>query len=530
MRIVTNDEMRQLDETAVNTIGIPSEILMENAGLEAARLISQTCVRKKYEGEVLIFCGKGKNGGDGLAVARRLIANGHRVRVFLLHSIDEYAGESAMNLNILKNLKAKVSVADTPAVIEEYFKSAVPPFIVVDAILGTGIKRDVEGLYYDSIEIINRYADEVISLDIPSGIVGDSGRLAGTSIHATSTISFGYPKLGHFLAPGAARRGKLYHVDLGFPRGWAKEGDKFLLTHESIAPLLQSRDRFGHKNSFGHCLLIGGSPGRVGAIVMASNSCLKMGTGLVTVASWEDSFPALEMKLSAEIMNFKITRESGNENEEFYVPKPGLSAFSSMIIGPGLGLRPDGGEVLRRLLQGYPGPLVIDADGLNLIAEYKFHDLIAKRQAPTVLTPHPGEMSRLLGTGKESIVDDPVACVKEGVERTGAIIVLKGATTLIHSTEGHTWFNHYPNDGMATAGSGDVLAGMIGGLLGQRMSPLEATRLGVYAHSLAGKFAAEHLGHRAMTALDIIGNIHLAFRDLRQHESGTVTGPCVELY
>lgn len=526
MRIVTNDEMKRLDESAVNTLGIPSAILMENAGLEAARIISGACVARKYEGEILIFCGKGKNGGDGLVVARRLIANGHRVRVFLLHSIDEYVDESATNLKILKNLKAKISVADGPAVVDEYFKSAVPPFFVVDALLGTGIKREIEGLYYDIVELINQYADETIALDIPSGVVGDSGRLAGSGVHATATVSFGYPKLGHFLAPGAARRGKLYHVDLGFPRAWAKEGDKFLLTHDNIAPLLQRRDRFGHKNSFGHTLLIGGSPGRVGAIVMASNSCLKMGTGLVTVASWEDSYQALEAKLSPEIMTFKVTREGG----QFYVPKPGLSAFSSIVVGPGMGLRSDGDQMLRQLLVEYTGPLVVDADGLNLIAEHKLHELISKRRAPTVLTPHPGEMARLLDAPKERIVEDPVACVREAVERTGAIVVLKGATTLIHSTEGHTWFNHYPNDGMATAGSGDVLAGMIGGLLGQRMNGIEATRLGVYVHSLAGKFAADHLGHRAMTALDIIGNVHLAFRDLRGYEPNKITSPCIELY
>jgi NAD(P)H-hydrate epimerase len=328
------------------------------------------------------------------------------------------------------------------------------------------------------------------------------------------------------LAPGAVRRGKLYHVDLGFPRAWDKEGDKLLLTHENTAPLLQQRDRFGHKNSFGHCLLIGGSPGRVGAIVMASNSCLKMGTGLVTVASWEDSYPAIEAKLSAEIMNFKIAKEG----EEYHVPKPGLSAFSSIVVGPGLGMRDEGAAMLRQLLTHYSGPLVIDADGLNIIAENKFHELIAKRRAPTVLTPHPGEMSRLIDASKEQVVEAPIACVREAVERTGAIVVLKGATTLIHSTEGKTLFNHYPNDGMATAGTGDVLAGMIGGLLGQKMSALDATRLGVYVHTLAGKFAAEALGHRAMTALDIIGNAHVAFRDLRGYETRKVTEPCTELY
>ncbi len=525
MRIVTNDEMKSLDDKAVEQIGIPSLVLMENAGLEASRVIHDHLLERNYVGEVLVFCGKGKNGGDGLVVARRLLANGHKVRVFLLHPEEHYTNEASVQLRILKNEKARISVVDSALVIEQYFQSATPPFIAVDALIGTGLKRSLEGLYYDVVEILNKYATEIISLDIPTGVMGDTGRIAGTAIDAIMTISFGYPKLGHFLPPGAAKRGELHHVDLGFPREWVKEGDKFLFTHDNTATLLQKRDRYGHKNSFGHCLLIGGSPGRIGAVEMASHSCLKMGTGLVTVASWEDSFPALEQKLSSEIMSFRIAKDSG----KFVVPSPGLSAFSSVVIGPGLGMRPDGAEVLSQLIDLYQGPLVIDADGLNLLAEHKFHSHLSKRRFPTVLTPHPGEMSRLLGISKDEVVEDPTRAVRTAVEYTGAIVVLKGATSLIHSADGMTWFNHYPNDGMATAGSGDVLAGMIGGLLGQRMNPVEATRLGVYIHSLSGEFAAKESGHRAMTALDIIDNIRLAFKDLRDYKTNQYTQPCINL-
>jgi len=525
MRIVTADEMRRIDTTATEQIGLPCAVLMENAGLEAARVISRFCVESKYEGEVLIFCGKGNNGGDGLVVARRLLANGHRVRVFLMHPESDYEREPRANLKILKNLKAKISIIDSPIVVEEYFKSATPPFIGVDALLGTGLARNIEGAYYDVIELLNEHCGSIISLDIPSGVMGDTGRIAGTSILATATVSFGYPKVGHFLTPGAARRGKLFNTDLSFPRTWGKEGDKFLLTHENTASLLQRRDRYGHKNSFGHCLLIGGSPGRIGAIVMASNSCLKMGTGLVTVASWEDSFPSLEVKLSSEIMNFRIIKSA----DGYEVPKPGLSAFSSIVIGPGFGLRDEAAELLKQLLMQYPGPLVIDADGLNLVAEHRLHDFLAKRLHPTVLTPHPGEMARLLGCAKEHVVENPIAAVREAVEKTNAIVLLKGASTVIHSSEGITWLNHYPNDGMATAGTGDVLAGMIGGLLGQRMHALEATRLGVYLHSLSGKLAAESCGHRSMTALDIIENIRCAFKELREHQNESVLSSCLEL-
>jgi hydroxyethylthiazole kinase-like uncharacterized protein yjeF len=525
MRVVGNDEMRLIDDEAIDRVGIPSLVLMENAGLEAARLISQRCRDLKYDGEVLVFCGKGKNGGDGLVVARRLLSSGHRVRIFLLHEQSHYAAESSANLTILKNQRARISVIESARFLEEYFSSAAPPYIAVDAMLGTGLKRNVEGLYFDVIEILNNNATEIISLDVPSGVNGDTGAIHGTSVLASATISFGYPKIGLFLAPGAARRGALYHVDLCFPKEWGAMGDKALLTKANTAGLLQDRDRFGHKNSFGHCLLVGGSPGRVGAIDMASRSCLKMGTGLVTVASWEESFPALEIKLASEVMNFRLSRDG----DTFVAPKPGISGFSAIVVGPGLGMRPEGAQLLKQLLVQYQGPLVIDADGLNLISDFKLYDYLTKRKHPTVLTPHPGEMARLLQKEKSAVVDNPVAAVREAVERTGAVVLLKGATTLIHSVEGVTWLNHYPNDGMATAGSGDVLAGIIGGLVGQKMHPTTATKLGVYLHSLAGKIAAQTQGHRAMTALDLVESLGRAFAELKIYKEQRFSSACEEI-
>lgn len=515
MRVVTNQEMRDLDQRAIDTVGIPSMVLMENAGLKAAKIIHNRCLEGQHKGELLIFVGKGKNGGDGLVVARHLLAWGHKVRIFLLHPFEEYQAESKLQLNILLQTKAKVSFVESKAILDAYFQSAVAPFFIVDALLGTGITRPVEGLYYDVIEAINQYGDEIIALDIPSGISGNSGQVLGTSVLATQTISFGYPKLGHFFIPGAARRGKLFNVDLSFPLSWQKEGDKVLLEPSYAASLLKARDKFGHKNSFGHCLLIGGSPGRIGAIVMASQSCLKMGTGLVTVASWEDSYPSLEIKLSSEVMNFKIQRHDG----AFIMPPEGLSYFSSIVVGPGLGLRSEADSLMELLLKTYRGSLVIDADGLNLVAANpKLLELLCARQEPTVLTPHPGEMSRLLKWSKDKVLESPIDAVRKAVEVTHSVVLLKGPTTLIHSIEDTTWLSHYPNDGMATAGSGDVLAGMIGGLLGQRIDVLNAALLGVHVHSLAGRFAADQAGHRAMTASDLINHIQSAFQELRRYQ------------
>lgn len=244
---------------------------------------------------------------------------------------------------------------------------------------------------------------------------------------------------------------------------------------------------------------------------MAARACHKMGTGLVTVASWEEGFQSLLMKIPNETMAVPL-RWKGPELQEY---KENLESYSSIVIGPGLGLRPEAKIVLEEILTSYRGPVVLDADALNLVADHQLHDLIVQRRSPTVMTPHPGEMARLLGISKEEIRQDPAKALREAVKRTHAVVLLKGAATLIGSLEDQLFLNHYPNDGMATAGSGDVLAGMIGGLVGQGMDAFRGTLLGVFLHSLAGHYAAESHGHRSMTAPDIIENIGHAFKDIK---------------
>ncbi|NDD92822.1 NAD(P)H-hydrate dehydratase, partial [bacterium] len=356
------------------------------------------------------------------------------------------------------------------------------------------------------------HVEEVVALDIPTGVSGNTGSIQGTAIQATLTVSFGFPKLGHFLPPGAGRRGKLVNVDISLPPRFRREGDKFLLMPGRMAELIQQRDRYGHKNSFGHTLLIGGSRGRIGAITMAARACHRMGTGLVTVATWEECLDTLMMKLPDETMSVALP----SDQKEIESYRKFLANYSCVVIGPGLGSHPGGKQIVQEVLGGFQGPVVLDADALNIVADHKLHDYLVARKHPTVLTPHPGEMARLLEISKETVVEDPIQSLKTAVARTHSIVLLKGAATLISSPDEVLYLNHYPNDGMATAGSGDVLAGMIGGLLGQKMKPFEATQLAVYLHSLAGDFAARSHGHRSMTAPDIIESIAHAFQDLRQ--------------
>lgn len=525
LRICSASEMRELDDIAEREYLIDPSLLMENAGRAAAQITLERYPHAGRTTEVLIFAGKGNNAGDAFVVARRLMCLERRVRVFHLDSADNYKGPVKKNFEILKKMKAKLIQLDTISDLDEFLKASGGPFTIVDGILGTGLKGNLAGLIFDVVEKINELnAAEVISLDVPTGVSGDTGSVNGTAIQATFTISFGFPKLGHFLPPGAAKRGELINVDVSLPPRFRREGKVFLLMKGPMSDLIQTRDRYGHKNSFGHTLLIGGSTGRLGAIIMAARACHKMGTGLVTAATWDENLDALMMKLPNETMSVPI-KTSGPEFEAY---RKSLAQYSSIVVGCGLGLRPEGLDLMKELLATYRGPLVIDADALNLISDSRLHEYLVNRRAPTVLTPHVGEMARLLQCSKEEVTADPVRAVRRAVELTHAVVLLKGAATLIGSPDDTLYLNHYPNDGMATAGSGDVLAGMIGGLIGQKMNPYYGSLLGVYLHSLAGDFAAQEFGHRSMTAQNIIEKISHAFKDLKKvtdEGSGTLAAP-----
>ena len=514
IRICSSQEMRDIDHRAESEYGITAMLLMENAGRAATQVILERHPEAGRETEVLVFAGKGNNAGDAFVVARQLLCLERKVRVFHLAQEKDYSGPTAHHFSILKKLKAKVVYVENALDLEQFFSGSRGPYTVVDGILGTGLKGSLEGVYFDIVELINRQNfAHVVSLDIPTGVHGDTGSILGTAVQATLTVSFGFPKLGHFLPPGATRRGELVNVGISLPANVRHEGKIFLLQKAQMAKLLGERDRYGHKNSFGHTGFIGGSPGRIGAIAMASKACHKIGTGLVTVATWKDSFETLLHRVADETMAVPIQLEG----PELQMYRQMGSLYSSVVVGPGLGKRHEGKGLMEEILSNYRGPLVLDADALNLISDFELHALVQKRGGPTVLTPHPGEMARLLGKSKEEVVGDPVKAVEEAVDRTHAVVVLKGAATLIASPD-RIYLNHYPNDGMATAGSGDVLSGIIGGLLGQHMDPFLATQLGVFLHSLAGDFAAKQYGHRSMTANSIIENIANAFQNLQLHD------------
>jgi hydroxyethylthiazole kinase-like uncharacterized protein yjeF len=513
MRVVTSREMRDLDALATTKHKIPAIVLMENAGLRAAEIIAARHLELGFRTEILVFAGKGKNGGDALVVARQLLAMGKKVRVFLTNGFEDYKDEAKQNLDILLQQKIRPIVLDQVGPLEEFFNSAAGPFLCVDGLVGIGFRSPLAGLFADIVDILNAKTDYVVALDIASGVDATTGQVVGQAIYANLTISFGFAKLGHFIAPGAIHRGELKVIDISLPPAFHREGSIHALAKNNVAPLLKRRDRYGHKNSFGHTLLLGGSKGKLGAIAMAGRACLRVGTGLVTVVTWEDAYEQLLARVEDELMCLPLDFEEKRYTEN----RDALFHYSSVVVGPGMGKGERSEKVISDFIDYFHGPLVIDADGITILAKDSIRQKLHGRKSPTILTPHPGELSRLLGVSKKEVVENPKEMVERAAEETNAIVLLKGATTFICAGDGHVYLNHYPNDGMATAGSGDVLAGIIGGIVGQqRMDPLDAVCLGVYLHSLAGDFAAQRLGHRSMTASDIISHLGDSFLDLRK--------------
>jgi len=512
LRICTSAEMRAVDQIAEKELGIGPTLLMENAGRAATESILKEFPNAGIDSEILIFAGKGNNAGDAFVVARHLMGLHRRIRVFHLLRGDEYKGATIENFKILQKMKARLFYLEQAQDLESFFDQRGGPFLAIDGIIGTGLKGDLEGLFYDIVTLINEHVDQIVSLDIPTGVSGDSGLVQGVAVRASLTISFGFPRLGHFLPPGAMYRGKLVNVDISLPAKFKLEGDKFLLRAPFIATKLAQRDRYGHKNTFGHVLMLGGSQGRTGAIAMAAHAALRSGSGLVTAGTWPDSIATLIQQLPNELMSVIVPKEE----QLFEQYRRIMDQYSAVVVGPGMGNRPEGKRLVEMLLQNFQSPMVLDADALNIIAEHDLHALCVNRKTPVVLTPHPGEMARLIKWSKEDVVRDPVGALKTCVEKTHAVVLLKGAATLLSSPEEVLYLNHFPNTGMATAGSGDVLAGMIGGLLAQGTKVFDASCVAVFLHSLAGDLATRDSRPRGMTATDIISKIPAAYQELER--------------
>lgn len=514
MKIVTAKEMQALDRKTVEEHGIPSLRLMENAGLRLFEEIRRLPGGIK-EKTVTIVAGKGNNGGDGLVVARHLKKAGAAVTVYLLADESDLSRDAKASLTAYKKIRGKFylkSAFDSKALHARLAESD----LVIDAIFGTGLSSPVKGPAKDAVEAINAAGKFVVSIDLPSGINADTGEVMGAAVAADLTVALALPKLGLFLYPGVEHAGAMRVADIGIPDELVdrlKTGIE-LLTENRMRALLPRRPIAAHKGSFGHTAVIAGSVGKTGAAVMAGLSALRTGAGMVTLAlpeSLEAAMPNRPWEIMTlplpETVDHSISLSAEKTIMRF------LEGKAAAAIGPGLSTQSETQELIRALVKQTEIPMVLDADGLNAFAGKAA--LLSRPGPPLILTPHPGEMSRLSGLGAEKIEKNRLETARRFSQEYRVCLVLKGAKTVIAEPSGQLSINPTGNPGMATAGTGDVLTGIIAGLLSQGVANASAAKLGVYLHGMAGDIAAERRGEAGLIAGDLIEQIPAAIRKLK---------------
>lgn len=509
MKVAKVAEMRNLDRRAIEEFGISQEVLMENAGEAAYFVISRELgVRDKI---FTLFCGVGNNGGDGFVVARKIHSNGGEVKVFLLGKREELKGPAKKNFDIISQMPIEShDVESVESIKDVVFHSDA----IVDAIFGTGLTRDVDGIYRDVIQVINESKKKVFSIDIPSGINGDTGEVMGIAVKADYTITYGLPKIGNTLYPGSELCGKLYLSHISFPPSLYNTDS---IKVEINNPLgLPQRNKDTHKGTYGRVLFIAGSSNYLGAPYFSALSFLKAGGGLSYLATPRSISPFLASKGSEIVF---VPQKETNSGSIALENRDELLEFSQrvdmVVIGPGLSLNDETQELVRELVKQIKKPLLIDGDGITAIANDL--EIIKKREAETILTPHLGEMSRITKMEISEINKNKIDILPKTAKELTSIIVLKGAHSLIGYPDETVFINISGNPGMATAGSGDVLTGTIAAMHGLGLPLKDAIRMGVFIHGLSGDLAARDKGEDGITAQDILDYLPYTLKHYREN-------------
>ena len=519
MRVVTADEARAIDQAAAAELSIPSVVLMENAALAAADLVR---CRFGTLRSVAICCGPGNNGGDGLALARHLHARGHRVTAFLLCGEEKLRGDAGLQLRIARATRVDVREAEKME-LTTLLATITEHELVVDALLGTGLSRPLEGRFEAIVVALNELPRPILALDLPSGLDASSSEVAGEHIEAAVTLSFLAPKVAHVLPPASAASGELWLASLSVPPSAILDEDAVLHLMRPGELSIPQRAAASHKGTFGHALVVAGSKGKSGAAVLAAKAAFRCGSGLVTVAVPEEITAEVEAAC-IEAMSWPL-RPSGKGAAEAVARA--AEGKHVMALGPGLGDDEETLEWIRAVALDTRLPLVLDADGVNAFAGRP--ETLRERSAATVLTPHPGEIGRLLETAVPRSSQDRQAAVREAARRSGAVVILKGHRSLITDPEGRIFINSSGNAGMATAGSGDVLTGAVASFMGQGCSAMDGARLATFLHGLAGDLAARSWGEQSLMAGDLLTFLPLAIRALQRTSPARPEGPCVAI-
>lgn len=502
MKIFRSAQIREIDQFTIKNEPVKSIDLMERA---ASKITDWIVENISQFNRILVFAGPGNNGGDALVVARQLIKSGFEVQAYLLKLTDKLSPDCEINLQRLtKECSTKIYEITT----KDNFPEIPESSIIIDGIFGSGLSRKTDGLAKDTISFINKSNTTIISIDIPSGLFGEdnSDNNPEGIIKATYTLTLQFPKLSYFFPENEDYVGQWKILPIGLhaeiinstPTPYHFVCQNFITTN------LKKRKKFSHKGTFGHALLISGSYGKMGAAVLAAKACLRTGSGLVTV-----HVP----KLGNDIIQTALPEAmvSIDQSELIFTEIENPFDYDALGIGPGIGTKPNTVRGLAALLNNYSNPLVIDADAINILSQH--NELIQKIPKNSILTPHPKEFERLAGNWKNDY--DRLQKQINFATKNGIFVVLKGAHTSIACPDGDVYFNTTGNPGMATAGSGDVLTGIILSLLGQKYEPKFAAIIGVYLHGLAGDLAAENLGEEALIASDIIENLGIAYLKIK---------------
>ena len=497
MKIVLPEEMRAQDERFVRELGLPGTLLMETA----ARAVADEAERMAEKGRIVVLCGPGNNGGDGLAAARMLHARGRDVLAVLLSSSLGFAGDAAVHYAACAALSVPLLALHDGSFPAE---ALAAPALVIDALFGTGLTRAPEGVFAEAISWTHTCGAPVLAVDIPSGVAGATGAVHGCAVRADVTVTFAAAKRGHFLYPGRRQTGALRVCDIGLPRSWLDEVRCEILTEKDLRRFFPPREKDTHKGTYGHVALLVGSVGYSGAARLAAlgAAAVHSGAGLVSLGVPQSLLAAMQ-SVVLEVM----TRGFPDDVQGRFSPDGlvDMAAFlegkSVVAIGSGWGADETRCRLVRSIFKATCIPIVVDADALNAVSMEK--DMLRLLASRAIMTPHPGEMARLLGCDIPDVTADPVSCARDFAAAHDVVVVLKGATTVIAAPDGRSTLNTTGTPGMASGGSGDVLSGMIASFVAQRLSLYDAARCACFVHGAAGEAAAGTMGEMGMASGDI---------------------------
>jgi NAD(P)H-hydrate epimerase len=506
--------MKSVDKKAIRDLGIIGPILMENAGIQIVQAMRDRFELLQEE-DIVVVAGKGNNGGDGFVAARHLFNQGCRVHVLLLSKKGSLKGDAALNFSIAENIGIPVTEVTTEKEWKSKKKKITRCTVLVDAVFGTGLTKPAEGLFRTAIEDMNKSSAYTIAVDIPSGLSSDTFELIGPCVKADLTVTLAAPKVAHLFPPAEECIGELLIADISVPPGLLEDDSLKLelVQADSVAPFFSQRKKDTHKGTYGHLFILSGALGKTGAAVMAGKAALKMGAGLVTVGTPKSCLPIVARSM-AELMTEPLP-ETEEKTFSAQALEPSLRLLEgkdALLLGPGISTHDSTAEFVLGLLPRVRIPVVLDADALNILSSTP--EVLKSLKTPVVVTPHPGEFARLLRISTQDVIRNKLELAPKFAEEYGVILVLKGYRTLTATPDGFVFINPTGNPGMATAGTGDVLSGMLASMIIQGKDILGAVLAAVYIHGQSGDIAAQKIGEKALTAGSIIRYLPSAIKSI----------------